>query len=64
MLRPEIGKLLEETDSPYSLVIAVAKRARDIVSEQEASGKKSDEKPVTTAIIEFGEHRYKVVEKD
>ena len=29
MLRPEIGHLLEETDSPYALVIAIAKRARD-----------------------------------
>ncbi len=63
MLRPEIGKLLEETDSPYSLVIAVAKRARDIVTQEEAEGKKSDEKPVTTAIIEFGAHKFKVVDK-
>ena len=36
MLRPEIGQLLEETDSPYALVIAIAKRARDIVKEEEA----------------------------
>ncbi|MBR0342135.1 MAG: DNA-directed RNA polymerase subunit omega [Oscillospiraceae bacterium] len=62
MLRPEIGHLLEETDSPYALVIAIAKRARDIVSEEEAEGNKLEEKPVTLAIEEFGAHKYKVVE--
>ena len=43
MLRPEIGQLLEATDSPYARVIAIAKRARDIVSEEEAEGTKLEE---------------------
>ena len=62
MLRPEIGQLLEETDSPYALVIAIAKRARDIVKEEEAEGTKLEEKSVTLAIEEFGAHKYRAVE--
>ncbi len=60
MLKPAIGQLLAETDSSYSLVIAIAKRARDIVKKSEESGVALDEKPVSMAIDEFGEHKYKV----
>ena len=60
MLKPAIGQLLAETDSSYSLVIAIAKRARDIVKKSEESGKALDEKPVSLAIDEFGAHKYKV----
>lgn len=60
MLKPAIGQLLSETDSSYSLVIAIAKRARDIVKKSEESGKALDEKPVSLAIDEFGAHKYKV----
>ena len=63
MLTPEIGKLLEETDSPYSLVIAIAKRARDIVGEYAEEKREMEEKPVSIAIEEFSEHKYRVVEK-
>ena len=60
MAKSSIGQLLIESDSAYSLVIAVAKRARDIVKDSEQSGKPLTEKPVSIAIEEFGEHRYKV----
>lgn len=60
MVKATIGQLLVESDSAYSLVIAVAKRARDIVKESEQAGKTLTEKPVSIAIDEFGEHRYKV----
>lgn len=60
MLKPAIGQLLSETDSSYSLVIAIAKRARDIVKKSEEEGKSLDDKPVNIAIDEFGAHRFKV----
>ena len=65
MLNPGIGKLLEETDSPYSLVIAIAKRARDIVSEYTEKDMLNNmvDKPVTMAINDFYNKKYRVVQR-
>lgn len=60
MLKPAIGRLLEETNCPYSLVIAIAKRARDIVSESAEKGQKLPDKPVNLAIDEFGDYKTRV----
>ena len=35
MLKPEIGQLINENDAIYGLVVAVAKRARDIADKAE-----------------------------
>ncbi len=61
MLKPEIGQLLEECDSPYSVVIAVAKRARDLAEQAEENNIELKDKPLNIAIEEFGAHRAKVV---
>ena len=50
--------------SRYSLVIAVAKRAREISSEAETKGEILLEKPVNIAIEQFEEHKYKVIEPE
>ncbi len=63
-MKTPIGRLLEEKDSAYSLVIAVAKRARDIVAEAEEKGERLTEKPVTMAINEFDRHICDVREAD
>ncbi|MEG0750539.1 MAG: DNA-directed RNA polymerase subunit omega [Oscillospiraceae bacterium] len=63
MLKPEINKLLNECDSAYSLVIAIAKRSRDIAMEAQDARIMLDDKPVNIAIDEFGAHKYKIVEK-
>lgn len=60
MLKPEIGQLLQETDSAYSLVIAIAKRARDLVRVSAENGQKLTDKPVNIAIDEFGAHKLRV----
>ncbi|MEA4911321.1 MAG: DNA-directed RNA polymerase subunit omega [Oscillospiraceae bacterium] len=62
MLKPAIAKLLLENDSAYSLVIAVAKRSRDIAAEALEDKVILEDKPVNIAIDEFGEHKYRVVE--
>ncbi len=62
-MKTPIGRLLEEKESAYSLVIAVAKRARDIVAEAEEKGTRLTEKPVTMAIDEFDRHVYDVKEE-
>ena len=53
MLQPAIGNLVEKAGSRYALVIAVAKRARDL-SEEEAI-RSSSQKPVSMAVQEIAD---------
>ena len=56
MLYPSVGELIEgEKKCRYSLVIAVAKRARDIAHKAEAENEKLEEKPITLAIESFAD---------
>jgi DNA-directed RNA polymerase subunit omega len=50
MLYPSIGSLLKFTGNRYSLVIATAKRARQIASEAEKIGEILPDKAVKMAI--------------
>lgn len=54
MLYPEISKLMEGFDSRYSLVIATAKRARQL-----ALNNATDDKPVSRAINEIASGKVK-----
>ncbi len=62
MLKPAIGQLLEECESTYSLVIAIAKRSRDISEKALEDKVILDDKAVNLAIDEFGAHKLKIVE--
>lgn len=64
MKMPSVDEMLLGKQSRYSLVIAVAKRAREIASEAELKGDILVEKPVNLAIEDFKEHKYDIVEKD
>ncbi len=62
MLRPAVSQILKNNESYYSLVLAVAKRARQL-SEDTINGKITlDEKPVNRAIKEFARGEYKIIE--
>ena len=62
MLRPAITQLITKNESYYSLVIGVAKRAREIADELCKNEKKLEENPVKTAVDEFARGEYKIVE--
>lgn len=62
MLKPSTKDILKDGESYYSLVMAVAKRARQIVQEAEESGEILVEKPVQLAVEEFGRGEYTLVE--
>ncbi len=62
MLKPQIAQLLNECDSPYSLVVTIAKRSRDIAQEALDNKVILEDKPVNMAIDEFGDHKFKIVE--
>ena len=60
MLKPEIGQLINESDTVYGLVVAVAKRARDIADQAEEDHLDLPDKPINMAIDESGAHKLKV----
>lgn len=55
MLYPAMSKLNSHIPNRYMLVNVVARRARQIAEEAEATGLHLDEKPVTLAIHEVAE---------
>lgn len=62
MLRPASSQIMKNNESYYSLVIAVAKRARQITEEAYDEKIKLDEKPVKTAVEQFAAGEYKFIE--
>ena len=62
MLRPSVNQLITKNESSYSLVIGVAKRAREIADELYENGKTLEEKPVKTAIRELAAGKYRIVD--
>lgn len=64
MLRPSVNQLITKNESCYSLVIGVAKRAREIADEIYEQKKILEEKPVKTAIRELAAGKYRIVEDD
>ena len=62
MLRPAISQIITKNESYYSLVIGVAKRARQIADELYEKGEILKEKPVKTAVEEFASGQYRIVE--
>ncbi len=61
MLRPAVNQIISKNESCYSLVIAVAKRAREITTEIYKSGQILEEKPVKTAVEEIASGKCKIV---
>lgn len=55
MIYPTLKELLEKVDSKYTLVVAVAKRARQIVDGQPKLTRATSNKPVTIAVHEIAE---------
>lgn len=62
MLRPAITQLISKNDSYYSLVIGVAKRAREIANDLVEEKKTLEEKPVKTAVEELANGKYRILE--
>ena len=62
MLRPAAIQILKNNESYYSLVIGVAKRAREITAESFENKTILDERPVKKAVDEFAAGDYKIIE--
>lgn len=64
MYKPSIDDMLAGKQSRYSLVIGVAKRAREISDEYNERGEICDDKPVLLAVEDFKNHKYEIIEDD
>lgn len=63
MLHPPISELIKKVDCRYTLVVATAKRARQLVDGEEKLIEYESENPVSTAIMEILNDRVKYERK-
>lgn len=63
MKKPTLTDLLQTNVSRYSLVLAIAKHARDIQSNAEKKGIKLTEKPVILSTDDIYRGMVKIIEK-
>ncbi len=64
MLNPDLRGLLKDHTSRYSLVTAVAKRARQVAQDPILSEKCGTEKPVSYALDEFLDGKLEIREPE
>lgn len=64
MHRPSITDILKQGESYYSLVIAVAKKAREISEKAQENGEILIEKPVQIAVEQFASGKFNLVEQE
>lgn len=62
MLRPAMSQIANHGESYYSVVIGVAKRAREIADDLCSKNQVLEEKPVKTAVEEFAARKFSIVE--
>lgn len=62
MHKLSVDEMIEGKQSNYPLVVAVAKRAREITEDILVHGKIVTEKPVVIAFEEFKDHKYNILE--
>ncbi len=64
MLKPSANIIKTPHKSYYALVIAVAKRAREIAEKAENEGIVLTDKPVDMAVQDFVQDKYYIIEPD
>lgn len=60
MVKPSVSELLKKADNRYELVIATARRARQIASGAETKTDVKEESPVTLAANEIAEGKVEI----
>jgi DNA-directed RNA polymerase subunit omega len=62
MLKPSVELTQNQTISDYSLVVGIAKKAREIASDAETKGTILEEKPVDLAVQQYIEKKFHILE--
>ena len=60
IVKPTVGELLTKAQNRYELVIATARRARQIAAGREVKTKVKEESPVTLAANEIAEGKVSI----
>lgn len=63
MVKPSVTELLKKTENRFELVVATAKRARQISEGEEPLTKVKEESPVTLAVNEIAEGKIYITPK-
>ncbi len=63
MVKPTVQELLTKVDNRYELVVATAKRARQLAKGDEPLTNKKEASPVTLAAVEIAEGKVYVVDE-
>ena len=63
MVNPSVTELLTKASNRYELVIATARRARQIAEGDEPKTNVKEESPVTLAANEIAEGKVKIIEE-
>jgi DNA-directed RNA polymerase subunit omega len=61
MLKPSLDELTRRVDSKYALVVAAAKRARELMDGAMPMVEAEGSKPVTIALEEIAEGRLEII---
>ena len=61
MVKPTVNELLTKVSNRYELVIATAKRARQLANGEEALTNKKEDSVVTLAAVEIAENKVHIV---
>ena len=64
IVKPTVTELLKRAKNRYELVIATAKRARQIANGAEVKTNVKEESPVTLAANEIAEGKVKIIEPE
>ncbi len=62
MIKPIADLILTPDQSRYSLVVAIAKRAREISEDAEKNRVILEDKPVQIAVQEYVDHKFTMIE--
>jgi len=61
---PSVEELLKNVSNRYELVIAVSKRARQIVLGEQPKVETNEKSEVTISSLEFAQDKYKIINKN
>lgn len=61
---PSVEKLLKNVSNRYELVVAVSKRARQIVLGEQPKVETNEKSEVTISSLEFAQDKYKIINKN
>lgn len=64
MLKPSAELTKDLQISTYSLVVGIAKKAREIAVDAEIRGEMLEDKPVDIAVQEYIDHEFEIVETE